>query len=229
MIRHFKHSYGFGSGKYDYQEYFAVPKETNSELSRKLGGDYRPMVAMTARIEHAKEVPNFEPDITGTKMNVSSEYGELTGDKNGSPETLFTHVPKKTTITGAYAHPSMRFSVLPLAAQIHREHGELTSDDNLSQFSSDLVQNAIKRGLPVKPSASNPELKIQNTQNFSNNNIMPPSFYEKLSAGGPDIKEYSPNEMKEAKQHLKTMLGHPLPNKKPITRESTQLQLPGIE
>lgn len=68
----------------------------------------------------------------------------------GETGTLFTHRPSHVYVSGAYAHPNLRYTIPLMFAHIHRHLGaQFQPDETLSEHGAALTNKAKKLGFPI--------------------------------------------------------------------------------
>jgi hypothetical protein len=147
----------------------------------------------------SKEVPNYMtgPDMVGGKLysdviQRDTYYPRYRPDR-WEPDELFTHVPPQ--IHNAFSDPSMRHTIPTMVGIAMRGMGNERetpmADSSLTDFSSRLSQNAVKRGLAVAH-PGNREMES------SGNNGIPPRTTTDLD---PEWLEQVPDADVSAARH----------------------------
>jgi hypothetical protein len=68
----------------------------------------------------------------------------------GETGTLFTHRPSHVYVSGAYAHPNLRYTIPVMFSHMHRLLGaQFKPDHSLSEHGAALANKAKKLGLPI--------------------------------------------------------------------------------
>ena len=145
-----------------------------------------------------------------------------------TPTELFSGKPQKTTVTYANVHPNLRSTVPVMGAYLHRKYGHLTASEDLSQYSSALVQHAQRRGLPVSAHPENEDADVTNDMYFD------PDSEVTLRRRPPEGKTIPQTEITASKQHLRSLLRpqsafRTQKEAKHMGPQFTQPQLPGME
>lgn len=97
-------------------------------------------------------------------IGLAKTVSKLRNDPRANPDTLFSSTPGKLKIQEAFFDPSLTSSVTTAIgiAQNDFPNSEIVPSDDLSDFSSKLVQNAQSRGL-ITPNPDNPTGEATNT------------------------------------------------------------------
>ena len=97
-------------------------------------------------------------------INLAKTVSRLKDDPRTNPDTLFSSTPGQLKIQEAFFDPSLAASVTTAIGIAKNDfpNSEIVPSDDLSDFSSKLVQNAQARGL-ISPNPSNPEGQATNT------------------------------------------------------------------
>lgn len=150
------------------------------------------------------------------------------------PDTLFTDIPPKVKIDEAFFDPRVNNLFPTTASLIKQDHpdAEIVASGDLSEYSSKLAKRAAERGL-VTGSASNPEMEVTNSINFSRQS-MNPAVVDFMASGGKEVPQ---TEIASARQSLRNQLRASRNNqviRKPQTETKLSSQfdhpkLPGME
>lgn len=144
-------------------------------------------------------------------------------DNDPEPTELFKHHPAK--ITSASIDPRIRHA-LPTMAMIGLDKAggkTIMADDSLSQYSSRLSQNAVKRGFPVVGADKNPEMKQTSTTSFQPLSITegsPIALEDTLGRGLQDVPD---RDVARARGAVRNML-RPATAQKQIVRGDSQFE-----
>ena len=166
-------------------------------------------------------------------IHYAKNIKNLKNDPEFQPTELFTTTPKSVEIKTAHFDPSLNSSFLTVAAMIHKEHGiPITASDNLSKWSSAISKNAKERGLPVVSHEYNPDM--DQTNEMQQEGRVPKRMYsdyvENNMKNYLGFTEIPTHEVKDARQHLRTLLGHPPKDtSQHLSPQFSQNQLPGME
>lgn len=154
----------------------------------------------------------------------------LKKDKDFEPTELFTTIPKSVEVTSAFVDPSLKSSFLTMGALLHQEHGvPITASDDLSQWSSAVSKNARKKGLPIVGHEGNPDMDKTNDIADYGHYPMTKKRYE-VSAIERNATPVPEHEVKGARQHLRSMLGHPPKDTtQHLSSQFAQPSFPGME
>ena len=149
------------------------------------------------------------------------------------PDQLFHESkPAKTHIGVMFSDPSMTSSAMTLVGAAYRDHANapIEADDDLSKYSSKLVQNAVQRGLPVIPSPNNPTAGITNSLRFDSN-TMNYQHARRRYHNNPEVKEMGPSEVTASRQTVRGMLrGRKSRDSRTVPKTNLSQQfLPGME
>lgn len=188
--------------------------------------------------EHVKYIERLKGQLKYHREDMRSsgiEYAKGISElKKDTPTELFTHTPAKTTVTSAFAHPSMRHTIPTMGAFFLQKYGELTASDSLSSHSSRFVRKALQKGLPVQTHEDNPDALQTNGMEFDNfkTDTMPDWGKRPANADEPwDTRELPEQEIAGVKTYMKELL---FPKKQsPVNTEqfkqqNTQPRLPGM-
>jgi hypothetical protein len=168
---------------------------------------------------------------------VSKAYvrGQMRSNPHFQPETLFEEVPSSIEITNMVSDPSMAHTAMTLSAIAKRDQKaeKIIASDDLSPFSSQLVRNAVTRGLPVETHRDNPEAEITNDIDKSKRTIRVKRQDNPWGMDQPETP-ISPEEVKGARDDIRGWLrgqrGTPARNNTPVTKKGLSAQfLPGME
>ena len=155
---------------------------------------------------------------------------DIKKDKDFEPTELFTTTPKSVEVTSAFVDPSLKSSFLTMGALLHQEHGvPITASDYLSEYSSAVSRNAQKKGLPVVGHEDNPDMDKTNDIAAYGHYPMTKKSYE-VSTVERNSVPVPEHEVKSARQHLRTMLGHPPKDTtQHLSSQFAQPSFPGME
>lgn len=155
-----------------------------------------------------------------------------------APDKLFFETnPAKTHIGSMFVDPSMKTSGINLLGIAYDEHNRapFESDSALTRFSSRLTQNAMKRGLPVTGSYSNPDaVSTANDWNDPTHEYqtMGNDYADRIRRSGHAFTRSRPISdlgLIRGKSAVREMLGKTR-NTKPVTSKGLSDQfLPGME
>jgi hypothetical protein len=154
---------------------------------------------------------------SGKELNLESDISK--------PTELFTTEPRKTTITSAVFDPSLKHAMPIVGAMVHQEHGiPITADESLSTASSKLARNAQKKGLPVMGHEGNPTFKQNNMVAGGEHYFSDQAEQDEVM---DDFVEIHPDKVREAKNHLRGLLGRE--PKQHMSNQFKNVPLPGME
>jgi hypothetical protein len=142
-------------------------------------------------------------------------------DDNGTP-TLFGHHPAQINVHYTAFDPSLRIHAPTMAAHIHQKYNApIIPSDNLSKYSSQLVEHAKKMGMPV---VSDPVNTFNGMRLDANNmNAGELDDFKK----DPNMHEMPASSMRRARQHLKELRGKTTQKTTPAPVKN--VPLPGME
>ena len=175
-------------------------------------------------VSDAEDHESYDND---RKWKTGIEYAKSVSKlkKTVRPTELFTTEPRKTTITSAVFDPSLKHAMPIVGAMVHQEHGiPITADESLSTASSKLARNAQKKGLPVMGHEGNPTFQ-QN--NYASGGDFYFSDQEEQDEVMDDFVEIHPDKVREAKNHLRGLLGRE--PKQHMSNQFKNVPLPGME
>ena len=163
-------------------------------------------------------------------IRYAKNISDIKKDKDFQPTELFTTIPKSVEVTGAFVDPSLKSSFLTMGALLHQEHGvPITASDYLSEYSSAVSRNAQKKGLPVVGHEDNPDMDKTNDIAAYGHYPMTKKSYE-VSTVERNSVPVPEHEVKSARQHLRTMLGHPPKDTtQHLSSQFAQPSFPGME
>ena len=166
--------------------------------------------------------------------NLERPYGDISGeyrpdyysyyhgtDDNNTP-TLFSHNPAGIHVDYMVFDPSLRIHAPTMVANLHQKYNApIVPSDNLSKYSSQLVEHAKKLGLPVVAQPirkQNGMSLMENTMDSGElDNFRHRSIMHEIPAG----------TMNSARQHLRNLRGKTSQKETPAPVENTPF--PGME
>jgi hypothetical protein len=180
----------------------------------------------------AIDVRNYRGSTTARSAGIkyAKHIRNIKKDKDFEPTELFTTTPKSVEVTSAFVDPSLKSSFLTMGALLHQEHGvPITASDYLSKWSSSVSRNAQKRGLPVVGHENNPDMDKTNDIADYGHYPMTKARYE-VSTIERNATPVPEHEIKGARQHLRSMLGHPPKDTtQHLSSQFAQPSFPGME
>ena len=217
MARYFRNSgngYAFGSS---FPGYSVLSDTVDQEGG---GKTIHAMGYVNMHYTPSSEEPNFDSDGHPMKRNATE---------------LFTHRPAELHVNTMYADRRVRPHMMTIMAIAKMDHpdADIVASDQLSRFSSHLVQSAHKRGL-VKANSDNPEMTASAIPSSRDG-------YSKYTGSEEDarrstgalvwqgVKEIPHSEVMAGKQFLKQTLRPDTTKKQTPKTQSEQPQLPGME
>jgi hypothetical protein len=207
-------------------------KERSDEPSTKERTD---AMAALAILQHSNAY-GVEHDAIEDKRSWAVEQAH--NNPHIAPDKLFFETsPAKTQVASMFVDPSMKTSGINLLGVAYDDHNRapIEADSSLTRFSSRLTQNAMKRGLPVTGSYTNPNAESTSDdaddpthEEQSVNN----STADKLRKGEHPFYQAQPIAdlgLIRGKEAVREMLGKTR-NTKPVTSKGLSDQfLPGME
>ena len=182
------------------------------------------------RYSHATRQTGWSPEYIHARMlRVDNPLGstkEFQLERDiPKPTELFTTEPHKVTITSAVFDPSLKHAMPIVGAMVHQEYGvPITADKSLSTASSKLSRNAQKKGLPVVGHVDNPTFKQNNMAAGGEHYFSDQDEQDEVMDG---FVEIHPDKVREAKNHLRGLLGRE--PKQHMSQQFNNVQLPGME
>lgn len=152
-------------------------------------------------------------------------YAQSIRDIKKGTSQFFTPEPASTEVRGAFAHTSMKAAIPVMGAYFHQKYGELTASEDLSEHSSRMTEHAEKLGLPVKRNEDNSDLRVTNSYDFDNREMVASATPFATSS----TKQIPDETIRSAKQHYKELRGIGKSTPKPLSPQFSQPQLPGME
>ena len=166
--------------------------------------------------------------------NLERPYGDISGeyrpdyysyyhgtDDNNTP-TLFSHNPAGIHVDYMVFDPTLRIHAPTMVAHLHQKYNApIVPSNDLSKYSSQLVEHAKKLGLPVteEPISHHNSMELMdNTMNAGElDDFRQDSTMHEIPAG----------TMRRAKKHLRELRGKT--SQKEKTAPTENVQLPGME
>ena len=159
-------------------------------------------------------------NITGHYQPDSYSYYHGTDDNN--TPTLFSHNPAGIHVNYMVFDPTLRIHAPTMVAHLHQKYNApIVPSNDLSKYSSQLVEHAKKLGLPVteEPISHHNSMELMdNTMNAGElDDFRQDSTMHEIPAG----------TMRRAKKHLRELRGKT--SQKEKTAPTENVQLPGME
>ena len=207
-------------------------KERSDEPSTKERTDAMAALKILQHTSTYGEDPDSVKDIKSWAVDQAHNNPHIAPDK-----LFFETNPAKTHIGSMFVDPSMKTSGINLLGIAYDEHNKapFEADSSLTRFSSRLTQNAMKRGLPVTGSYSNPNAE-STADDWDNpthgEQSMGNDYADRLRRSGPSFTRAQPISdlgLIRGKTGVREMLGKTR-NTKPVTSKGLSDQfLPGME